>query len=93
MFVFDEAGDEFAGAFLGGGHFAGGDSLTLSGHVSTTTRPFVGQRLENPRGAEVHLAVAPHGEVDAEIMPNQIKTPGGEPAHWWFALFAPETRP
>lgn len=90
VFVFDDPGDDdFTGAFLGAGHLVGGDTLTLSGHVSTTTDPFVGERLANPRGAAVRLAVAPHGEVDDEIMPEQIKTPGGAQEHWWFASFDP----
>lgn len=90
VFVFDDPeDDDFTGAFLGAGHIVGGDTLTLSGHTSTNTEPFVGEQLENPREAEVHLAVAPHGEVDNEIMPDQIKTPGGSPQHWWFALFNP----
>lgn len=93
VFVFDDPeDDEFTGVFLGAGHVVGGDTLTLSGHVSTSTEPFVGDPVKNPRGAEIHLAVAPHGEVDDEIMPDQIKRPGGGPEHWWFALFDPETK-
>lgn len=90
VFVFDDPGaDDFTGAFLGAGHIVGGDTLTLSGHTSTNSEPFVGEHLANPRRAEVHLAVAPHGEVDDDIMPEQIKTPGGGPANWWFAIFGP----
>lgn len=87
-FVFnDPAADDWDGAFLVAGHLVGGDTLTLSGQVHRNTEPFVGDHLDNTRGAKVHLAVAPHGGLDDEIMPEQIQTPGGGPQHWWFALF------
>lgn len=96
VFVFDPdaeqavvGGEEvpWTGAFLGAGHLVGGDTLTLSGEVTTNTEPFVGNQLENPWEADVHLTVAPHGAVDSDIMPEQIQTPGGGPQHWWVALF------
>jgi hypothetical protein len=31
--------------------------------------------------------VAPHGAVEPDIMPEQIQTPAGSPAHWWVSLF------
>lgn len=92
VFVFDDELGEFgehpwSSAFLGAGHIVGGDTLTLSGHINRNTEPFAGFDLKNPQNVEVHLAVAPHGEVDAGIMPEQIKTPGGGPGHWWYAIF------
>lgn len=96
VFVFDPDADPavvggqempWTGAFLGAGHLVGGDTLTLRGNVSTRTDPFVGNELENPQEAAVHLAVAPHGAVDRDIMPEQIQTPGGGPHHWWVAVF------
>jgi hypothetical protein len=75
------------GAFLGAGHLVGGKNLTLSGHLSTETTPFAGAALQNPAGAEVHLAVAPHGGLDPSVMPDQIKTPSGPSTVWWTALF------
>lgn len=95
VFVFDDQlgpanGDvPWSSAFLGAGHIVGGDTLTLSGQINKNTEPFAGFHLQNPRDVEVHLAVAPHGEVDEEIMPDQIKTPGGGPQHWWHAVFEP----
>jgi len=88
-FVFnDPAAENWDGAFFVAGHVVGGSTLNLSGRVSTNTEPFAGERLDNPEGAEVHLAVAPHGELDAELMPEQIKTPTGPgPDIWWLALF------
>lgn len=89
VFVFDDPeDDDWTGAFLGAGHIVGGDTLTLSGHISTNTEPFAGAPLENPREAKVHLAVAPHGALDEEEMPEQIQTPTGPgPDIWWLALF------
>lgn len=37
--------------------------------------------------AEIHLAVAPHGQLDPSLMPAQITTPAGGPPQWWIALF------
>lgn len=88
-FVFnDPSAEDWDGAFLVGGHVVGGSTLNLSGRVSTNTEPFAGERLTDPEGAEVHLAVAPHGSLDPELMPEQIKTPTGPgPDIWWLALF------
>lgn len=82
-------GDAGKGAFGVAGHLVGGPHLQLSGTVSTKTDPFIGSPLENPMGAEVHLAVAPHGALDPEDMPDAIKTPAGSPPFWWITLFEP----
>jgi hypothetical protein len=89
VFVFDDPVDpDWTGAFLGGGHLVGGPNLTLSGHISRTTEPFAGERLQNPEHARVHLAVAPHGALDPELLPAAIQTPTGPgPDIWWLALF------
>ena len=65
----------------------GGPNLTLSGQINRNTDPFAGFALEKPQDVEVHLAVAPHGGLDPGIMPDQIKTPAGDPSLWWLALF------
>lgn len=76
------------GGYLVSGHMVGGPDLTLGGHVSKGSEPFRGSALSDPMGAEVHLAVAPHGGLDPAKMPAQIKTPTGPgPAIWWLALF------
>lgn len=77
-----------AGAFHGGGHVVGGPTLVLSGHVSKESEALLGSPLVDPAGAEVHLAVAPHGEVDGDQMPHQIQEPIGSPEFWWMALFS-----
>lgn len=90
VFVFDDPDDEaWTGAFLGAGHVVGGSQLTLNGQVTKQTDPFLGDHLENPQDAEVHLAVAPHGEVDPDELPDQIQTPSGGPPYWWLATFEP----
>lgn len=51
----------------------------------TTTHP-----LENPMGAEVHVAIAPHGQVDPMALPDELYSPAGDPSCecWWVATFA-----
>lgn len=75
------------GAFNGAGHIVGGPNLSLAGHVSMNETPFTGSPLLEPRSAEVHLAVAPHGNLDPALMPQMINLPIGNPALWWVAVF------
>lgn len=78
------------GAFFVAGHLFGGPNLTLSGHISKNTEVFqdMGVQLEKPKEAEVHLAVAPHGALDSDLLPEQIQTATGPgPDIWWLALF------
>ncbi len=91
LFTFDEEQGPFqefpwSGAFFVAGHIVGGTKLNLSGQISKQTEPVGGSPLEDP-DVEVHLAVAPHGALDPDIMPDQIKTPAGTPGHWWVSLF------
>lgn len=89
--------DVGGGVFNFAGHPVGpGRNLVLSGHVQvgeaaggppgSTKAP-----LSNPAGAEVHVAIAPHGLLDPAGMPEQATTPAGSPACacWWVAVFAP----
>ena len=77
------------GAYNFGGHAVGGSTLNISGHVSIGDTPFGGVALSNPAGAEIHLAIAPHGMLQPEMLPNQINTPIGSPDYWWVAIFRP----
>ena len=84
--------DARGGAYNFAGHVSGGGNLRLTGHISTGDTPFGGEAhapLENPAGAEVHLAVAPHGMLQPELLPNQMQTPIGSGPFWWLALFIP----
>ena len=86
--AFNPPDAEWTGAFSVAGHAVGGSTLTLSGRVSTNTEPFRGETLENPREADVHLAVAPHGALVPENLPDAFKTPTGPgPDIGWIALF------
>jgi hypothetical protein len=89
--------DVVAGAFNASGHLVGGPNLTLTGHVNQSTPTFGGPMAEtigqalgqgfDLAEADVHVAVAPHGALDPELLPEQIKTPTGDPSFWWIALF------
>lgn len=88
LFTFEDGPDEpFTGVWGIGGHVVGGPNLNLSGQVSKEDEPFAGDFLEDTEDVEVHLAVAPHGALDTNIMPEQIKTPAGTPGHWWVSIF------
>ncbi len=89
--------DVEAGVFNFAGHPVGaGEKLVLTGQVrvgetaggppGSTKAP-----LSNPAGAEVHMAIAPHGQLDPAQMPDQATTPAGSPACgcWWVAVFVP----
>jgi hypothetical protein len=75
------------GAYNFAGHPVSGSTLNLAGHISVGSTPFLGAPLDNPLGADVHLAVAPHGMVQPDLLPTQITTPIGTLANWWLAIF------
>lgn len=77
------------GVFNVAGHPAGGETLQLSGTITHHTTPFRENQLSVAAipGAEVHLAVAPHGTLDPEQMPEQATLPIGSPDFWWIAVF------
>ena len=81
------------GAYNFAGHaLSGRGSLNMVGHISVGETQFGGPfALDNPLGAEIHLAVAPHGLLVSELMPQQISTPVGNPTFWWVALLPPPT--
>ena len=69
------------------GHFVAGPVLQLNGNITFNTEQFDLNPLLEPETAEVHLAIAPHGALQSGALPNQIKTPIGNPSYWWPALF------
>lgn len=72
------------------GHISGRGNLQMVGHISSGQAQFGGAApLDNPAGAEIHVAIAPHGMLDPSIMPTQIKTPIGNPGFWWTTFFFP----
>ena len=48
--------------------------------------------LSNPLGAEVHFAIAPHGQVDPATIAQELYSPAGTPLCdcWWVAFFVAE---
>jgi len=76
------------GVYNVAGHVASGGTLQMSGHISVGAPTFAGVPLMQPRTAEVHLAVAPHGQLDPALMPVQITKPIGSPPYWWLAIFS-----
>lgn len=93
---FDDLGSDKpakGAAYNFAGHVVGGSTLRLSGRISVGDTPFPaapGHPLENPMGAEVHVAIAPHGQVQPDLLPVQITSPIGTTAHWWYAFFNPQ---
>lgn len=87
----NDLGDTLArgGAYNFAGHIVGGSTLNFAGHISVGEETFLGAALDNPQGAEIHLAVAPHGMLQPDLLPTQITTPIGGPPHWWLAIFVP----
>ncbi len=79
------------GVYNFAGHLVSGDgTLNLVGHISVGESRFGGLfDLENPTGAEIHLAVAPHGVLVPELLPDQISTPIGGAPFFWLARFVP----
>lgn len=82
-----------AGAMKLAGHVTGGGNLQLSGHASKGDGPLGAlgcAAFTNIEGAEIHLAVAPHGVLQPSLMPALIQVPpGGGPGYWYPAVFGP----
>lgn len=90
---FDDLGPDAPG---GGGNYqidgriGSDDRLLMIGSVRLGEASFDGSRLVNPVGAEVHLAVAPHGRaLPGSDGWRQLNGPVGTPDHWWSATFLP----
>ena len=77
------------GVYNFAGHaVSGGGTLNLVGYIFVGEEQFGGPfGLDNPGGAEIHAAIAPHGVLVPELLPEQIGTPVGSPPFWWLALF------
>lgn len=77
------------GVYNFAGHaVSGGGTLKLVGNILVGEQQFGGPfSLEDPDVAEIHLAVAPHGMLVPELLPEQLSTPVGSPPYWWIALF------
>lgn len=78
------------GVYQVDGLIADGDTMMFSGRIRIGQVPNNGVPLENPIGAEVHVAIAAHGRA----LPGtdgwrQLNGPLGNPSLWWAASFQP----
>lgn len=82
--------DAKGGSYQLDGRIADGDVLDLAGAVRVGQPSMNGAVLEDPFGAEVHVAVAPHGRAhDDTNRWAQLNGPVGNPTLWWAATFLP----
>lgn len=78
------------GVFQVDGRIADGDRLHLLGGVRLGAMATNGVVLADPTGAEVHVAIAPHGRsLSGEDAWRQLNEPVGTPEFWWAAAFRP----
>lgn len=78
------------GVYQADGHIADQDRMELVGSIRIGQTPANGSVFENPLGAEVHLAIAPHGKMLAGTDGwRQLNGPLGNPTLWWAATFLP----
>jgi hypothetical protein len=76
------------GVYQADGRVADDEELEFSGSVRLGEAPATGSALENPLGAEVHLAIAPHGKMLGGTDGwRQLNGPLGNPTLWWAATF------
>ncbi|MGB3737320.1 MAG: hypothetical protein WA964_20370 [Ilumatobacter sp.] len=73
------------------GEIADKHQLRMGGKVRLGQTPEAGLGLSNPLGAEIHVAMAPHGQAtDGDGLVTQLNTPAGSPPLWFAAvLLAP----
>lgn len=87
----DDLGEDTAargGVFQADGRIADTSTLAFSGTIRLGQPAANGAALENPLGAEIHLAVAPHGKaLTGEDLWRQLNGPVGNPSLWWVAEF------
>lgn len=82
--------DDMGGFYQADGRIASGSELAMSGVVRLGETPLNGQTLENPLGAEVHLAIAPHGKsLEGGDLWRQLNGPVGNPSLFWGTKFIP----
>lgn len=89
----DDIGDTPAqgGVFQIDGHIAVDRTSQFGGAVRLGQQAFNGSPLSNPAGAEIHLAIAPHGKAHSgEDLWSQLNGPIGNTTLWWGATFTPE---
>lgn len=70
------------------GTVADSRTIRMRGKVRIGQPPAAGAALGNPTGAEVHVAMAPHGRAySGADLARQLNGAVGQPPHWWVAIF------
>jgi hypothetical protein len=89
----DDLGPDAAargGSYQLDGLIADRETMAFSGHIRVGQIPLNGAPLENPGGAEIHLAIAPHGRaLPGDDGWRQLNGPIGNATLYWSASFAP----
>lgn len=76
------------GIFQGDARIGDTAVMEFAGSLRVGQAPQRGSVLENPHGAEVHIAIAPHGKaLTGPDLWRQLNGPVGSPALWWNAEF------
>ena len=79
------------GVYQVDGRLGDGAELHFTGNVRLGEGQLSGSLLDDPLGAEVHLAIAPHGRaLSGADRARQLNSPVGTPALWWGARFPAE---
>ncbi|MEM9565320.1 MAG: hypothetical protein AAGA93_22045 [Actinomycetota bacterium] len=86
---FDDIGDTPArgSIYQLDGTVADGRRIHMEGKVRLGQAPAVGLGMSNPTGAEVHVAMAPHGMVNDDQLGRQLNGAIGGPPEWFPAIF------
>ena len=72
------------------GRVADGGSMSFLGNIRLGQQPDGGSPLDTPTGADVHLAIAPHGRaLSGPDGWRQLNGPVGNPTLWWTTEFSP----
>ncbi len=78
------------GVYQVDGRIGDDDVLRFAGNVRLGQQQLTGSPLDDPFGAEIHLAIAPHGRALTGVdRSRQLNSPVGNPTLWWPAQFEP----
>lgn len=62
--------------------------VSMGGNVRIGHPSAAGPGLSNPLGAEIHVAMAPHGQaVDGDSLITQLNSAAGSPPFWFAGVF------
>lgn len=86
----DDVGDTPAGGgiYQLDGVIANSPRIRMDGKIRLGQPPLAGVPLQELSGAEVHIAMAPHGKArSGNELGQQLNSSVGTPDHWWPAFF------